>query len=65
MIKNNCIEIIYLQLYKDTHLIFMQAYKPLQGILNYFKNEKKEKMYIQNLKVFINSKVKILLKNRS
>jgi len=38
MIKNNCIEIIYLQLYKDIHLIFMQAYEPLQGILNYFKN---------------------------
>ena len=32
------IEIIYLQLYKDTHLIFMQAYKPLQGIFYYFKN---------------------------
>ena len=61
---NNWIEIIYLQLYKDTHLIFMQAYKPLQGILNYFKN-KKDIMHIQNLKVFINSKVKILLKNRS
>ena len=42
----------------------MQAYKPLQGIQNYFKN-KKDKMYIQNLKVFINSKVKILLKNKS
>ena len=26
------IEIIYLQLYKDTYLIFMQAYKPLQGV---------------------------------
>ena len=43
----------------------MQAYEPLQGILNYFENLKKDKMYIQNLKVFINSKVKILLKNRS
>ena len=44
----------------------MQAYEPLQGILNYFKNfKKKKKMYIQNLKVFINSKVKILIKNRS
>jgi len=42
----------------------MQAYEPLQRILNYFKN-KKSKMNIQNLKVFINSKVKILLKNRS
>jgi len=35
---SNLIEIIYLQLYIDTHLIFMQAYEPLQGILNYFKN---------------------------
>ena len=43
----------------------MQAYEPLQGILNYYKKLKKKKMYIQNLKVFINSKVKILLKNRS
>ena len=32
----NWIEIIYLQLYKDTHLIFMQAYEPLQGFINYF-----------------------------
>ena len=43
----------------------MQAYEPLQGFINYFKNQKKDKMRIQNLKVFINSKVKILLKNRS
>ena len=42
----------------------MQAYEPLQGILNYLK-KKNLKMKIQNLKVFINSKVKILLKNRS
>ena len=59
----NLKEIIYLQLYKDTHLIFMQAYERLQGILNYFKS-KKNSIYIQNLNVFINSKVKILLKNR-
>jgi len=38
----------------------MQAYEPLQGILK----TKKSKMNIKNLKVFINSKVKILLKNR-
>ena len=43
----------------------MQAYEPLQGILNYFINYEKDKMYIQNFKVFINSKVKILLKIRS
>ena len=42
----------------------MQAYEPLQGIQNYL-NPKKEQMYFQNLRVLINSKVKILLKNRS
>ena len=42
----------------------MQAYEPLQAIQNYFKT-KKRKMYFQKLKVFINSKVKILLKIRS
>ena len=42
----------------------MQAYKPLQGIQNYLK-PKKEQMYFQNLEVYINSKVKNLLKNRS
>ncbi len=42
----------------------MQAYEPLQGILNY-KKKKNVEMNILNLKVFINSKVKILLKNRS
>jgi len=41
MIKTNCIEIIYLQLYKDTYLIYMQAYEPLQGIQNYLKTKKK------------------------
>ena len=43
----------------------MQAYEPLQGIQNYFKTQKKEKMYFQKLKVFINNKVNILLKKRS
>ena len=41
----------------------MQAYQQLQGNQNYFKNQKK--MYFQTLKVFIDSEVKILLKNRS
>ena len=43
----------------------MQAYEPLQGIQYYFKKYKKEKIFFQKLKVFINSKVKILLKNSS
>ena len=43
----------------------MQAYEQLQGIQNYFKKLKKDSIYIQNLKRFNNSKVKILLKNRS
>ena len=42
----------------------MQAYEPLQGIQIYLKT-KKEQMYYQNLKEFINTKVKVLLKNRS
>ena len=42
----------------------MQAYEALQGIQNYLKN-KKSKMYFQKLQVFINSKVKILIKNSS
>ena len=36
----------------------MQAYEPLQGILNYFKNQKKDKMYIQNLNIFLIVKLK-------
>jgi len=43
----------------------MQVYDPLRGNQNYFKKLKKDEMYIQNLKVFINSKVRILLMNRS
>ena len=39
----NWIEIIYLQLYKDTHLIFVQAYETLQGIKYHFKKYKIEK----------------------
>ena len=43
-------EIIYLQLYKDTHLIFMQAYEQLQDILNYFKKLKKRKYLYSKFK---------------
>ena len=40
----------------------MQAQQRLQSILNYFKNQKKYKMYIKYLKVFINNKDNIILK---
>ena len=43
----------------------MQAYEALQGIQYYFKKFKKEKMYFQKLKVFINNKVKIFIKSTS
>ena len=43
----NWIEIIYLQLYKDTDLIFMQAYEPLQGIQNYFKTQKRTNVFFK------------------
>ena len=59
----NWIEIIYLQLYKDTDLIFMQAYEPLLGIHYYLK--KYRNIYFQKSKVFINTKVKIFIKSRS
>ena len=58
MIKTNCIEIIYLQLYKDTHLIFMQAFEPLQGILNYFKTLKKIKCIFEILRYLLIVKLK-------
>ncbi len=41
----------------------MQAYKP-SYVIHVILKSKKEKMCFQNLKVFINSKVKILFKNR-
>ena len=43
----------------------MQALELLQGIKYYFNEYKKEKMYFQKLKVFMNSKVKIFIKSRS
>ena len=43
----------------------MQVYELLRGNQNYFKKLKKDEMYIQNLKIFINSKIKILLKTKS
>ena len=46
----NWIEIIYLQLYKDIHSMFMQAYEPLQGIQNYFKKLKKRKNVFSKIK---------------
>ena len=55
--------LIYLHLYKDTYLILMQAYKPLQNILNYSKNLRR-KMYSPTLQVFSNSKIRILKESR-
>ena len=37
-------KLIYLHLYKDTYLIFMQAYKPLQGFYNTLRILEKEKV---------------------
>ena len=47
-------KLIYLQLYKDTYSIFMQAYKPLKSILNYSKNLRKEEYFtLLNLEYLI------------
>ena len=52
-------KLIYLQLYKDTYLIFMQAFKPLQRTLNYFENLRKEKIVVSKIQNFNNSKVRV------
>ena len=41
-------KLIYLHLYKDTYLIFMQAYKPLQRILYNLNLLKEEECTFQN-----------------
>ena len=42
-------KLIYLHLYKDTFLIFMQAYKAIQSLLHYYENiEQKPKFSFQN-----------------
>ena len=38
-------KLIYLHIYKDTYLIFMQAYKKLHGIQNYFKPQKRTNLF--------------------
>ena len=54
-------KLIYLHLYKDTFLIFMQAYEQLQLILDYSKNFRKGKeIYFPNINAFTISKINIL-----
>jgi len=55
---DNNVEIIYLQLYKDTFLIFMQAFEQLQGILNYYKTLKKIKCIFEILRYLLIVKLK-------
>ena len=49
-------KLIYLHLYKDTYLIFMQAYKPLRTFLHYYKYSGNKKMCFPLLKVLIKSR---------
>ena len=57
-------KLIYLHLYKDTYLIFMQAHKKLQSfkILKFLIKEKK---YFQKLKVLTNSKIRALKEGKA
>ena len=58
-------KLIYLHLYKDTYLIFMQAHKQLQPHLQYSKFLiNKKKMHFPKLKVFTISKIKVLIKSK-
>jgi len=43
-------KIIYLHIYKDIYLIFMQAYKALQDLLNYYQNLEKISNSLSNIK---------------
>ena len=59
-------KLIYLHLYKDTYLKFMQAYKLLDIILYYCKKfEKRKNIYFPKLKVFTNSKIRVLIESRA
>ena len=52
-------KLIYLHLYKDTYLIFMQAHKQLRTILKYSEIFNKRKiMFFSKLKVFTISKIR-------
>ena len=44
-------KLIYLHLYKDTHLIFMQAYKSLQRVLNDSKISEKRKNELSKINI--------------
>ena len=55
-------KLIYLHLYKDTYLIFMQAYKLLSDLLFYSKNFLK--MCFPKLKEFTNSEIRFLTEIR-
>ena len=59
-------KLIYLHLYKDTFLIFMQAHKQLQPFLNYSEIlNKRKKMYSPKLKVITISKNIALTEGKS
>ena len=59
-------KLIYLHLYKDTFLIFMQAHKQLQPFLHYSEIfNKRKKMYFPKLKVFTISKIRALTDSKA
>ena len=58
-------KLIYLHLYKDTYLIFMQAHKKLQSFRMVLKFLIKEKKYFPKLKVLTNSKIRALKEGKA
>ena len=59
-------KLVYLHLYKDTFSLLMQAYKTFKIFLNYFKKfEKSKKIYFLKLKIFKNSKIRVLINSRA
>ena len=56
-------KLIYLHIYKDTYSIFMQAYKPLQWILNYSINLEKRKKNFPKIKLITNNKIRVIIES--
>ena len=58
-------KLIYLHLYKDIYLIFMQAHKQLQPFMENSKILINEKMHFSKLKELTISKIRLSIGNKS
>ena len=57
-------KLIYLHLYKDTYLIFMQAHKQPQPFIQYSKISINEKIHFSKLNVLTFSKIRVYIESK-